>query len=93
MNKAELVNKMSQKCDLSKKDTEAALNAFLKTVEEALAAKEKVQIIGFGTFESRKRAARQGRNPRKPEEIIHIDETWAPSFKAGKNLKDLCNVK
>ena len=88
MNKAQLVSKMAEKSNLSKKDTELALKAFIESVEEALANKEKVQLIGFGTFETRERAARQGRNPKKPDEIIEIPATVAPVFKAGTTLKN-----
>lgn len=92
MNKAELVAKMAEKSGLSKKDTEAALNAFTMSVEEALVGGDKVQLVGFGTFETRERAARQGRNPRNPEEVIDIPASNAPVFKAGKSLKDAVNA-
>ncbi len=91
MNKAELINSMSQKSGLTKKEAESALNAFIKSVEEALKDSDKVQLVGFGTFETRERAARQGRNPRNPEEVIDIPSSIAPVFKAGKSLKDLIN--
>ena len=70
---------------------EAAVNAFIESVEEALVKGDKVQLIGFGTFETRERKARQGRNPRKPGEVIKIDASKAPVFKAGKALKDAVN--
>ena len=92
MNKAELVAKMAEKSGLSKKDAEVALNAFTMSVEEALVGGEKVQLVGFGTFETRERAARQGRNPRNPEEVIEIPAATAPVFKAGKKLKDSVNA-
>ena len=90
MNKAELVSKMAEKSELelTKKQIEDALNAFMGSVEEALVNGEKVQLVGFGTFETRERAARQGRNPKKPDEIIKIPATVAPVFKAGRTLKD-----
>ena len=91
MNKAELVAAVAEKTNFTKKDAEAAINAFLTTVEDALVEGEKVQLIGFGTFETRERKARQGRNPRKPEEIIDIPASKAPVFKAGKALKDAVN--
>lgn len=91
MNKAELINSMAEKSGLSKKDTELALNSFIRSVEEALARGEKVQLVGFGTFDVRERKARKGRNPRNPEEEIHIPASKAPVFKAGKALKDLVN--
>ncbi|OPJ55087.1 HU family DNA-binding protein [Alkalithermobacter paradoxus] len=91
MNKAELVAKMAEHSGLTKKDAEAGLNAFMKAVEEALYAGDKVQLVGFGTFETRERAARQGRNPRNPEQVIEIPASKAPVFKAGKGLKDMIN--
>ena len=91
MNKAELVTSMAEKSNLTKKDTESALNAFMKTVEETLATGEKVQLVGFGTFEVRERKAREGRNPRNPEEVIKIPASSAPVFKAGKTLKEAVN--
>lgn len=93
MNKAELVSKMVEKSGVSKKDVEAVLNAFMGTVEDALVAGEKVQLVGFGTFETRDRAARKGRNPRNPEQEIEIAASKAPVFKAGKGLKDKVNGK
>lgn len=91
MNKAELVAKMAEKSELTKKEAETALNAFMKSVEEALIEGEKVQLVGFGTFEARERAARQGRNPRNPEQVIDIPASKAPVFKAGKSFKDGLN--
>ena len=90
MNKSELISSMAEKCDLTKKDTEKVLKAFIGSVEEALAKGEKVQLVGFGTFEVKERAARVGRNPRTKEEIS-IPASKAPIFKAGKDLKDLVN--
>ena len=92
MNKAELVAKMAEKSELTKKEAEAALNAFMKSVEEALVAGEKVQLVGFGTFEVRQRAARKGRNPQTKAEI-KIPASKAPVFKAGKALKETVNKK
>ncbi len=91
MNKAELIASIADKSELTKKDAEAALNAFIKSVEEALASEEKVQLVGFGTFEVRERKAREGRNPRNPEEVIQIPASKAPVFKAGKSLKEIVN--
>ena len=91
MNKAELVSRMAEKSELTKKEAEAALNAFMKSVEEALVAGDKVQLVGFGTFETRERAARQGRNPRDPQQVINIPASKAPVFKAGKSLKEAIN--
>ncbi|MGL4731751.1 MAG: HU family DNA-binding protein [Clostridium sp.] len=90
MNKLELVTSMAEKSGLTKKDTEVALKAFIESVEEALAGGEKVQLVGFGTFETRERAARKGRNPRTKEEI-DIPASKAPVFKAGKEFKDIVN--
>ena len=91
MNKAELITSMAEKSQLTKKDAESALKAFIDSVQEALESGEKVQLIGFGTFETRERKARQGRNPRQPEEVIEIEASKAPVFKAGKALKDAVN--
>lgn len=91
MNKAELVASVAEKTGFTKKDAETAVNAFVASVEEALIKDEKVQLIGFGTFETRQRKARQGRNPRKPGETIEIAAAKAPVFKAGKALKDAVN--
>lgn len=91
MNKAELVSKMAEKSGLTKKEAEVALNAFMNSVQDALVNNEKVQLVGFGTFETRERAARQGRNPRDPEQVIDIPASKAPVFKAGKGLKDMIN--
>ena len=91
MNKAELVSKMAEKSGLTKKEAEAAFNAFMSSVQDALVNNEKVQLVGFGTFETRERAARQGRNPRDPEQVIDIPASKAPVFKAGKGLKDIIN--
>lgn len=87
MNKSELITNMAEKASLTKKDTEAALKAFIESVEETLEKGEKVQLVGFGTFEARKRAARVGRNPRTKEEI-NIPESIVPVFKAGKEFKE-----
>lgn len=92
MNKAELVAKMAAKSELTKKDTELALNAFMACVEEALVAGEKVQLVGFGSFETRQRAAREGRNPKDPSKTIQIKASKAPVFKAGKGLKEKVNA-
>ena len=91
MNKAELVAAVAEKTNFTKKDAEVALNAVIASIEEALVEGEKVQLIGFGTFETRERKARQGRNPRKPGEVIDIAASKAPVFKAGKALKDAVN--
>ncbi len=90
MNKSELVDKMAEKSGLSKKDSDKALNAMLESVEEALTGGDKVQLIGFGSFEVKQRAARKGRNPQTMEEI-NIPESKAPVFKAGKDLKEMIN--
>lgn len=93
MNKSELVASVAEKTNLTKKDTEATINAFMASVEEALKKGEKVQMIGFGTFEIRDRKARTGRNPQKPGEVVQIAASKAPVFKAGKAFKDAVNNK
>ncbi|MBQ7677012.1 MAG: HU family DNA-binding protein, partial [Lachnospiraceae bacterium] len=87
MNKAELVAAMADKAGISKKDAESALKAFTDVVAEELKKGEKIQLVGFGTFEVSKRAARTGRNPQTGEEM-KIAASVAPKFKAGKALKD-----
>ena len=86
MNKSELIAAMAAKTGETKKDAEAALNAFVNVVTEALVKGDKVQLVGFGSFEVRKRAARKGRNPQTKEEI-KIPASKAPVFKAGNALK------
>ena len=86
MNKGELIAKIAEESKLTKKAAEAALDAFTATVAEALKAGERVQLVGFGTFQVKHRAARKGRNPQTKEEI-KIAASKAPSFKAGKALK------
>ena len=90
MNKAELITSMAEKSQLTKKDAESALKAFIDSVQEALENGDKVQLIGFGTFETRERAAREGRNPRT-KETITIPASTVPVFKAGKDFKDKVN--
>ena len=90
MNKSELITAMVEKTGLTKKDTEKALKAFEQVVIEELTAGERVQLVGFGTFDVTRRAERQGRNP-KTEERITIPATNAPRFRAGKALKDYVN--
>ena len=92
MNKSELIAAMAAKTGDTKKDAEATLNAFVDVVTEALVKGDKVQLVGFGSFEVRKRAARKGRNPQTKEEI-KIPASKAPVFKAGKALKELVNKK
>lgn len=87
MNKAEMINATAEKAGLSKKDTEAAINAALDVIAEALAKDDKVQLVGFGAFEVKERAARIGRNPRT-KESIEIPASRIPQFKPGKALKD-----
>ena len=86
-NKAELVDRVAKKTQLTKKDVSATVEALFETIQEALKAGEKVQVIGFGTFEVRERAARKGRNPQTCKEI-KIKASKVPAFKAGKALKD-----
>ena len=87
MNKADLVSSVAEKTELTKKDAEKAVNAIFQSIEESLAKGDKVQLVGFGTFETKERAARIGRNPRTGEEI-KIPATKVPGFKAGKALKE-----
>lgn len=87
MNKTDLINSISEKSGLTKKDVETVLNSFLGEVTDALAVGEKVQLIGFGTFETRKRSGRTGRNPQTGVEI-NIPESKVPAFKAGNKLKE-----
>ena len=86
-NKQELIAKVAESADLTKKNAEKAVNAVFASVSEFLAKGEKVQLIGFGTFETRERAAREGRNPQTGDSI-KIAATTVPAFKAGKALKD-----
>ncbi|NPV44015.1 DNA-binding protein HU [Koleobacter methoxysyntrophicus] len=90
MNKSELIASIAEKSGLTKKDSEKALNAFIESVEEALVKGDKVQLVGFGTFEVRERSARKGRNPQTGDEI-DIPAASVPAFKAGKALKDKVN--
>ena len=87
MNKVEIIAKIAEKAELSKKDAEKALTAFTNIVADALVDGDKVQLVGFGTFEVTKRAERQGRNP-STGNIITIPASKLPKFKAGKALKD-----
>ena len=87
MNKSELVSAVSEKTGLSKKDCEKAMSAAFDTITASLAAGERVQLVGFGVFDVKERAARIGRNPRT-KETIEIAASRAPVFKAGKALKD-----
>ncbi|MBQ1393401.1 MAG: HU family DNA-binding protein [Lachnospiraceae bacterium] len=90
MNKAELVAAIAEKTELSKKDSEKALKAFIDVVTEELTKGEKIQLVGFGTFEVAERAAREGRNPQTGA-TMSIPASKAPKFKAGKALKDTIN--
>ena len=91
MNKTELVAAMAEKAQISKKDAEAALKAFTDVVAEGLKKGDKIQLVGFGTFEVSERAAREGRNPQSGE-VMKIAASKAPKFKAGKALKDMVNA-
>jgi DNA-binding protein HU-beta len=90
MNKAELISAVAQQSGLTKKDSEAAIDALVSVIEETLAKQDKVVLVGFGTFETKNRAARKGRNPQTGKTIT-IPATKAPVFKAGKALKDRVN--
>ena len=90
MNKTELVAALADKASLTKADADKAINGFIATIEETLAKGEKIQLVGFGTFEVKERAARTGRNPQTGKEI-KIAASKVPAFKAGKALKDIVN--
>ena len=90
MNKTELVAAIADRAELSKKDSEKALKAFVDVVTEELKKEHKVQLVGFGTFEVTKRAAREGRNPQTGK-VMNIEACKAPKFKALKSLKDAVN--
>lgn len=87
MNKSELISAVAESTELSKKDATSAVEAVFASIQDALAKEEKVQVIGFGTFEVRERAARKGRNPQTGKEI-DIAASKVPAFKAGKALRD-----
>ena len=91
MNKTELVAAMAEAAEISKKDAEKALKAFTDVVADELKKGEKVQLVGFGTFEVSERAAREGRKPQSGE-VMHIAASKSPKFKAGKALKDMLNA-
>ena len=91
MNKTELIAAMAEKTELTKKDTERALKAFIDVVTDELKQGEKVQLVGFGTFEVAERPARQGINP-QTKATITIPASKAPKFKAGKALKETVNA-
>jgi len=88
MNKTELIAALAEKAEVSKKDAEKVLNAFIETVQDTVKADDKVQLVGFGTFESKARAARDGKNPQTGE-VIKIAACKVPAFKAGKAFKDM----
>ena len=93
MNKQELIAEVAKKTEVSKKAAEAVVNGTIEVITEELTSGGKVQLIGFGTFETRQRKAREGRNPRNPEVTIKIPASTAPVFKAGKALKDAVGKK
>ena len=90
MNKTELIAAVAEKAGISKKDADAAVNTTLDTIVEMVAAGDKVQLVGFGTFEPRERSAKTGKNPRTGESI-EIPASTIPAFKAGKAFKDIVN--
>lgn len=90
MNKSELIDAIAKETSLSKKDTEATVNSFMNVVSEELSKKGKIQLVGFGTFETRERAAREGKNPQTGEKI-KIAAATVPAFKPGKALKEKVN--
>lgn len=87
MNKTELITEVANRTGLSKKDAESAVNATMDTIADTMAAGDKIQLVGFGTFETRERSARTGRKP-STGEVIEIPASTVPVFKAGKALKD-----
>ena len=91
MTKNELINEVAASANMSKKAAGEAISATFAAIESALAKGDKVQLVGFGTFEVRERAARIGRNPQDPEKTIEIPAKKVPVFRAGKSLKDLVN--
>ena len=91
MNKTELIAAVAEKAELSKKDAEKALEAFTDVVSEELVKGEKIQLVGFGTFEVAEREEREGRNPKTGEKMM-IAASRSPKFKAGKALKDMVNA-
>ena len=93
MNKSELIDKIAGKTELTKKDTGLFVNSLTEAITEELVKGEKVQLVGFGTFETRDRKERIGRNPRNPQEKIKIPKSRAVVFKSGKTLKDAVNNK
>ncbi len=92
MNKSELIAEVAAKAEITKKDADAAVTAVIDAITESLKKGDKVQLVGFGTFEVRERGARTGRDPRTNQEI-EIPASKAPAFKAGKALKDTVNEK
>ena len=90
MNKTQLIEAVALKADIKKKEAEAAVNALTAVVADALKAGDKIQLVGFGTFEVKERAAREGRNPKTGEKIT-INASKSPAFTAGKALKDAIN--
>ena len=91
MNKTELIAAVAEKAGLTKKDVEKTITATLETIKEVVAEGDKVQVVGFGTFEARQRNQREGQNPRTGEKVIIPDNT-VPAFKAGKAFKDAVNA-
>jgi len=91
MNKSELITEVADRSGISKKETEITLNATLEAIADALRQGEKIQLVGFGVFEVKNRAARTGRNP-KTKEPINIPASRTPQFKAGKTLKEIVNI-
>ena len=92
MNKSELISAVAEKAEVSKKDTEAVINALTSTIVETVAAGSDVQLIGFGTFTIAERAEREGRNPQTGE-VMKIKASKSPKFKAGKAFKDAVNTQ
>ncbi len=90
MTKAELIKRMAEKSGVSKKETEASLKAFMETVIETIKEGDKIQLVGFGTFEPRQRSAREGKNP-QTKEPMHIEASKSVGFRASKSFKEVLN--
>ena len=90
MNKSELISMLASKTEMPKKDAEKAVNSFIEIITDSLVKDDKIQLVGFGTFSVKERAAREGRNPRTGE-VVKIKAAKAPAFKAGKALKEKVN--
>ncbi len=89
MTKSELIDRITEKLEIRKKDVAAVVDDVFAQIEDALAHEEKCTFVGFGVFEVRERAAREGRNPQDPSQVVHIPAKKVPAFRPGKELKDV----